>query len=311
MASPDGPTLVVLAAGMSRRYGRLKQLDPVGPSGEAIMDYNVWDAWQAGFGRVILVTREEIEGPVRDHVTSLVGGRIPVSICLQELDLLPDGYRAPPDRRQPWGTAHAVLCAARLLDEPFAVCNADDLYGGHAFTRLASFLGEGPPPPEAAVVGYTLAQTLLGSGRVSRGLCVLGRDRFLERLTEIQDIRMVEGWITGVEAGGEGIELRGHEVVSMNMWAFTPPVVALLRRQFVRFLEAWGASTDAEFRISTAVNGQIRVGQTRCQVLQADDQGFGMTHPDDHDEAVAQVAALVDEGVYPADLGASFRAGRG
>jgi NDP-sugar pyrophosphorylase family protein len=298
---------VVLAAGMARRYGRLKQLDPVGPDGEAIMDYNVWDARSAGFQRVVLVARQEIESQIVDHVQEVIGDTIPVSICHQDLDLLPDGYTAPPDRRQPWGTGHAVLCAARLLDGPFAVCNADDLYGPDGFRELARFLQADPPPTEAALVGYTLAQTLTGAGRVSRGLCVLGRDRLLETLTEIQNIRMVDRWITGTDPTGEVVELRGHEVVSMNLWGFTPPVVDLLRRQFIRFLESWGASTEAEFRLSTAINGQIRIGATRCQVLHADDQWFGMTHPDDHQEAVELLARQVDEGIYPPRLAEAFR----
>lgn len=307
MPSTQGPTLVVLAAGMSRRYGRLKQLDPVGPSGEAIMDYNIWDALEAGFSRVVLVVRQEIEDQVLDHVRAMVDDALPVSLCHQDLDLLPDGYRAPPDRRQPWGTGHAVLCAARLLDGPFGVCNADDLYGARGFRRLADFLVSDPPPSEAALVGYILSRTLAGAGRVSRGLCVLGRDRHLETITEVQNIRMVDGWITGSDPAGDVVELRGHEVVSMNLWGFTRPVVDLLRRQFVRFLESWGASTDEEFRLSTAINGQIRIGHTRCQVLQADDRFFGMTHPDDHEEAVRHLATRVEDGAYPPSLAQAFR----
>ena len=201
-----------------------------------------------------------------------------------------------------------MLCAGLLLDGPFAVCNADDLYGPDGFRQLGAFLGADPPPAEAALVGYTLDQTLEGAGRVARGLCVLGRDRHLETVTEIQDIRRVEGWITGTDPNGGVVELRGHEVVSMNLWGFTPPVLDLLRRQFVRFLESWGASTEAEFRLSTAINGQIRIGATRCQVLQAADTWFGMTHPDDHDAAVRHLADRVERGEYPADLSAAFQA---
>ena len=158
-------------------------------------------------------------------------------------------------------------------------------------------------------MGYTLSQTLDGAGRVSRGLCVLGRDRLLETVTEIQDIRKVDGWITGRDPEGRGVELRGHEVVSMNLWGFTEPVMELLGRQFVRFLESWGASTEAEFRLSTAINGQIRIGASHCQVLQADEDWFGMTHPDDHEAAVRHLAGKVEEGRYPDDLARAFRAG--
>jgi hypothetical protein len=307
MSEPQGPPLVVLAAGLARRYGGLKQLEPVGPSGEAIMDYNIWDAIHAGFGRIVVVARPEIEEPILEHLRHVVGDAVPFSVCNQVPDLLPHGYRAPPDRRQPWGTGHAVLCAARTFDGPFGVCNADDLYGRRAFERLAGFLRTDPPPPEAALVGYTLSDTLSGSSRVSRGICVLGRGGFLESLTEIQDIRMVDGWITGVNVSGEVVELREQEVASMNLFGLTRPVVDLLRRQFVRFLESWGASTEAEFRISTAINGQIRIGATRCQVLVAEDRWFGMTDPDDREEAVREVASRVDQESYPPDLAEAFR----
>jgi len=308
MSPSQGPTLVVLAAGMSQRYGRLQQIDPVGPHGESIMDYNIWAAREAGFRKVVLVVREEIEAQIVEHVHQVVGDAVPMALCHQDLELLPDGYHAPPDRKQPWGTGHAVLCAARNLTGPFAVCNADDLYGPDAFRRLADFATSESPPTEAALVGYTLADTLMGAGRVARGLCVLGRDRLLETLTEVREIKMVDGWITGVGLGGEVVELRGHEIVSMNLWGFTPEVMGLLRRQFIRFLESWGSSTHAEFRISTAINGQISIGHTRCKVMQSDDAWFGTTHPDDHEPAVAYVQARIDEGVYPDDLAKAFQA---
>lgn len=306
----SAPALVVLAAGLSTRYGRLKQLDPMGPSGESIMDYNVFDAARAGFSRVVFVTRPEIEDAVRSHVETVMDGALPVDFVHQTLDRVPSELPPPPERQRPWGTGHAVICAAEGVTGPFAVCNADDLYGFDAFRRLFEHLSAAPPPTEAAMVGYTLANTLSGSGGVSRGICILGRDQLLERVTEVRALRAVEGWITGEEGdGGGAVELQGNEVVSMNLWGFTDPVVALLRRQFRRFLARWGGDVDSEFPLSTAISEQVQLGTVRVAVLQGQGDWFGVTHAADRDEAAARIRARVDAGAYPPDLAAAFRAG--
>lgn len=304
------PTLVVLAAGLSTRYGRLKQLDPMGPSGESIMDYNVFDAARAGFSRVVFVTRPEIEDAVRDHVEMVVDGALPVDFVHQTLGQVPDDLPPPPERQRPWGTGHAVLCAAEIITGPFAVCNADDLYGFDAFRRLFQHLSATPLPTEAAMVGYTLADTLSGSGGVARGICVMGRDHLLERVTEVRELRVVEGWITGEEGDSdESVELQGNEVVSMNLWGFSDPVVHLLRRQFRRFLSRWGGDTDSEFRLSTAISEQVQLGTVRVAVLQGQSDWFGVTHAADREEAMAKIRDRVDAGAYPTDLALAFRGG--
>lgn len=298
---------MVLAAGLSTRYGRLKQVDPMGPCGASIMDYNVYDALRAGFSDVVFVTRPEIEDEVRDHVTRIVGDALPVRFVRQTLDDLPPGFSPPPDRTRPWGTAHAVLCGADAVRGPFGICNADDLYGTTAFESLHRHLSASPLSTEAALVGYTLSDTLSGQGGVSRGICVLGRERLLESVTEIRDIRRVEGWIQGEDEEGVSVELRGHEVVSMNLWGFSGPVIAAMTRQFRRFLERWGADTAAEFPLSTALSEQVQLGSVRVAVLPGGDAWFGVTHPADRERARAALASRIAAGLYPDNLIAAFR----
>ncbi len=303
------PSLVVLAAGLSTRFGSLKQLAPVGPSGEAFMDYNVFDAARAGFERVVYVVRPEIEDDIRAHVRDVVGNALSTEFVHQTLDQVPARYRVPPDRRKPWGTAQAVLCAAPALDRAFAVCNADDLYGPDAFHKLFEHLATEPAPSEAALVGYTLSETLSGAGGVARGVCVPGQEGLLEHITEVLGIRRVDGWISGTDTEGEVVELRGNEIVSMNLWGFTQPVVELLGRQFDRFLRRWGANTDEEFLLSTALNGQVELGATRVAILHSDDPWFGVTHADDREAAQKTLAERIGAGHYPDDLGKALSQG--
>jgi hypothetical protein len=306
----SAPTLVVLAAGLSTRYGRLKQVDPMGPAGESIMDYNIFDAVGAGFSSVVFVVRPEIEDEVRKHVEAVVDGAVPTEFVHQALDQVPPEFPTPPDRRKPWGTGHAVICASSRVAGPFAVCNADDLYGADAFRQLFLHLSADPPRTEAAMVGYTLADTISGSGGVARGVCVVGRDRLLEQVTEVREIRRVERWITGEDPGGEVVELEGNEVVSMNLWGFTDPVVELLRRQFRRFLARWGGDPSSEFPLSTALGEQVQMGTVRVAVLPGRSDWFGVTHAADRSEAEAVLRARIAEGVYPANLATTFRRDR-
>ncbi|MHB1193239.1 MAG: nucleotidyltransferase [Longimicrobiales bacterium] len=306
----SAPALVVLAAGLSTRYGRLKQVDPMGPAGESIMDYNVFDAVAAGFSKVVFVVRPEIEDQVRGHVDAMVGGAVRTEYVHQGLGDVPPDLPAPPDRRKPWGTGHAVLCASSRVHGPFAVCNADDHYGADAFRQLFLHLSADPARTEAAMVGYTLAHTLSGSGGVARGVCVLGRDRLLEQVTEVRGIRRVEGWITGEDPGGEVVELQGDEVVSMNLWGFTDPVVELLGRQFRRFLARWGGDPSSEFLLSTALGEQVQMGTVRVAVLPGRSDWFGVTHAADGREAEALLRARIADGVYPDNLAAAFRGER-
>lgn len=263
------------------------------------MDYNVYDAVRAGFGRVLFVVRREILEDVRAHVEAILGGALEAQFVLQELTHLPDGFRAPPDRRKPWGTAQAVLIAAEAVGGPFAVCNADDQYGPGAFRLLHEYLSADPVPTEGVLVGYRLRETLSGSGGVARGVCHLGRDQLLEHVIEVRDIRRKDAWIVGVEGDGNPVELTGDELVSMNLWGLTPRIVAGLRRRFEDFLHIWGASASHEFFLSSAINAQIQVGSARVRALHARDPWFGLTHAGDHGWTRDKLLERIEAGIYP------------
>jgi hypothetical protein len=304
------PALVVLAAGLSTRYGRLKQVDSLGPAGESIMAYNVFDAVRAGFSKAVFVVRPEIEDEVRGHLDAVVGGAVSTEYVHQTLADVARELPAPPERRKPWGTGHAVLCASSRVRGPFAVCNADDLYGADAFRQLFLHLSADPPRTEAALVGYALADTLSASGGVARGICALGGDGLLQRLTEVGEIRRVDGRITGRDPRGEAVQLEGDEVVSMNLWGFTDPVVELLDRQFRRFLARCGSDPSSEFLLSTALGEQVRTGTVRVAVLMGRGDWFGVTHAADRREAEALLRARIADGVYPDNLAAALRGER-
>jgi hypothetical protein len=298
--------LVVLAAGLSKRYGRLKQLEPMGPNGEAIMDYNVYDAIRAGFTEVIYVVRPEILDDVTRHVDRTFGDAVGRSFVLQELGRLPSGFRAPPDRSKPWGTAHAVMCAAAEVDGPFVVCNADDLYGPAAFRQLHAFLQD-PGPAEGAVIGYPLRDTLAGGGGVARGLCHIGKEGWLEHVIEVGQIRRADAWIVGIEGENTQIDLTGDEMVSMNLWALTPAMLGGVTRQFRHFLEHWGAHPGKEFFLSSAVNEHIQGYAARVRVLGSQEPWLGVTYAEDRDRFQAALGDRIVSGVYPENLSVSLK----
>ncbi len=294
----------MLAAGLSTRYGRLKQLDALGPRGEAIMDFNVYDAANSGFRSVTYVVRREILEDVKQHVKDTIGEKFETNFVCQELDKLPSGFKAPPDRIKPWGTAHAVLCAASQIEGSFAVCNADDLYGIGAFRLLFEEMSRQEPGDkgEATLVGYSLDKTLSTAGGVARGVCVLGPNDILERVTEVQNIRCDDHLITGSTIDGSPVELSGDEIVSMNLWGLTPSIINSLRRQFRHFLEYWGSDTQAEHFLSTSLNAQVELGTTRVRVRRASDTWLGITHEADRLGSQTVLAERLAAGVYPADL---------
>jgi len=293
--------LVILAAGLSTRYGALKQLERLGPGGEAIMDYNVYDAVRAGFDEIVYVVRPEILDAVREHVERVFGDSLATRFVIQDLAKLPPGHRAPPDRRKPWGTAHAVLCAAEGVAGPMVVCNADDLYGPAAFQELHAHL-TGDDPADAVLIGYPLRDTLAGGGGVARGLCHVGKDGLLEHVIEIREIRRSGAWIIGVEGDDSPVDLTGDELVSMNLWGLRPSMIRGIRRQFNRFLDLWGAHPGKEFFLSTAVNEHIQAYGSRVRVLGARDSWLGITYAQDRDRFQAMLTQRVEAGVYPSDL---------
>lgn len=297
------PTLVILAAGMGSRYGGLKQLDGVGPNGETILEYSVYDAIRAGFGKLVFVIRPDFADAFREMVAGTFGDKIPVEYVFQELDMLPDGYSVPPQRQKPWGTAHAILCTAGVIDEPFSAINADDFYGANAFQLLGDFLSraEDTDVAQYVMVGYRLRNTLSKFGSVARGICQID-DGYLQHVTEVTNIEPDGDGAKYVDPAGQNHPLTGDEIVSMNMWGFTPSIFDHLQDQFVHFLDERGGEEKSEFYIPTVVDRLISQGKARVTVLPSHDAWFGVTYRQDKPHVVESVQQLIAEGRYPRDL---------
>ncbi len=298
-------SLVVLAAGMGSRYGGLKQIDPVGPSGETILDYSIYDAIQAGFDRVVFIVRKDIETAFRDSVGSRFESRIAVDYAFQDLTDVPSGFSVPADRQKPWGTAHAVLTVADAVHEPFAVINADDFYGAASYRSMAQFLKAAPPsshPLEFAMVGFLLRNTMSEHGAVARGLCEVDHEMYLRTVAEHSQIRLQEGAIVSELDAGELLPLTGNEWVSMNLWGFTPAVFPHLAECFADFLQRQGQELKSEFYIPSAMDKMMAAQVARVRVLPSEDRWFGVTYRDDKPIVEAAIAQLVADGVYPSHL---------
>lgn len=297
------PTLFVLAAGMGSRYGGLKQLDGLGPNGETIMDYSIYDAIRAGFGKVVFVIRRVFEADFREKIVSKYADRIPVEIVFQELDNLPAGFKVPEGREKPWGTNHAVLMGKDVIHEPFAVINADDYYGRESFQVLADYLKsiEGTEG-KYAMVGYRVSNTLSESGSVARGVCETNEQGFLTKVTERTKIlREEDGVIRFIEEDGK-TALDENTPVSMNMWAFTPDYFRYSEQCFVEFLKEHGNELKSESYIPTLVDELIHSGKATCRVLDTPSKWFGVTYATDRPQVVEKFAQLVKDGVYPSPL---------
>jgi choline kinase len=307
------PTLVVLAAGMGSRYGGLKQIDRFGPSGETILDYSVYDALRAGFGKVVFVIRRELEPAFRAAVGDQVGGRIAVDYVFQELDDLPSGFTVPPGRTKPWGTAHAIWCARRAVAEPFASINADDYYGRTSFQVVAEHLRRtaavarleavGPGSAEHCMVGYPVLQTLSEHAAVARAICEVDDQGLLTALVERLKVEKSGDGGRYLDEAGGALPLRGDQVVSMNFWGFTPSVFDHLERQLVRFLETRRqAGEKSECLIPVVVGDLIKEGVAKVRVLPTSDAWFGVTHPEDKPGVMKSLRELVARGEYPSPL---------
>ena len=296
------PTLVILAAGMGSRYGGLKQLDAMGPNGETLLDYSVFDALRAGFGRVVFVIRRDFSAAFAASIGQRYGNRVRVDTVYQDLVDVPDGFRVPAGRVRPWGTLHAVLAARHAVNEPFAVINADDFYGYDAYRRVVAFF-ERMPPVTAGIdhycmVGYPIRHTLSDHGGVNRGIC-LERDGFLSGVEEYSGIASGDdGVCRGFNQSRKPVVVAGNAVVSMNFWGFTPAVFGRMARHFSNFLKDAGDSLDAECYIPSAVDALIRSGEADCRILRTDSRWFGITYPQDKPLSVANIRSLIAEGVY-------------
>ena len=306
------PALVILAAGLSSRFGTAKQLEPVGPSGEAVLDYAIYDAARAGFSNMVLVIRPEMEQEFRQHMNQLLGGPARLAYAPQELWNVPSGLEVPAGRKKPWGTAHAILAAADYVQGPFAVANADDLYGAAAYALLAAHLTETAAAeiPVFALVAYRLDETLSPSGGVSRGICSVGEDDFVASAMEVRDIRREADRILGTAPDGTPHTLGGAELVSMNMWGFTPAIFPALEQQFTRFVLEHATDPDAEFIIGDAVSTMVSDGQARLKALRSEEEWAGLTYPDDKTRVTTRLRELVGQGAYPDNLAAWFPARR-
>ena len=306
------PTLLVLAAGMGSRYGGLKQMDGLGPSGETITDYSIYDAVRAGFGKVVYIVRNYFLDQFKDtvkqkysNVKCLDGEPLQFEFVTQELDKIPAGFTLNPERQKPWGTAHAVLMAADVIKEPFVVINGDDFYGRESFRIAADWCREHEGGSGVyAIVGFEIDNTLSESGGVSRGICHYDAAGHLTDVVEHHNVRIEEdGVLRGDNSvTGEHVELRPKDLCSMNMWCFTPDYFTKSAAIFRTFLEENASELKKEFYIPFAVDRMIKTGSAACDVLATPAHWFGVTFKEDRPAVVAKFAELVDAGVYPSPL---------
>jgi len=294
------PTLLVLAAGMGSRYGGLKQIDPVGPHGETIIDYSIYDAIRAGFGKLVFVIRKDIEQSFREVVGTRFEKRIEVDYVFQELTKLPPGFSVPPGRTKPWGTTHAILMAADAIREPFAAINADDFYGAESYRLLANHLQSGTP--DYSMVGFILRNTLSEFGSVARGVCRVNDVGNLTSVVEMMSIVRDGGGAKNTAADGTITALTGDEAVSMNMWGFTPALFDQIRGKFVSFLEASGKGEKTECYIPSTVNDLVKEGKANVKVMRTSSSWFGVTYREDRPQVISSIGALIAKGEYPEKL---------
>ena len=288
-------TLLVMAAGMGSRYGGLKQLDAVGPGGETIIDYSVYDAIRAGFNKVVFIIRKDFEQEFTSQITDKYAGKIQVEFAFQDLHDLPDGFTCPEGREKPWGTGHAILTAADLIHEPFVAINGDDFYGLESFEVVAKYYQSGRST--FSMVAFQLGKTLSEFGGVTRGLCTV-KDGLLDTVIETGELRQSDHGISS----DRDIELDGNEPVSMNVWGFTPDLFDYLQSMFVDFLEKEGNEMKSEYLIPYVVNDLIRSGQEKVHVLRSNAAWFGVTYKKDRTFVLGEIQKLIQMGVYPEKL---------
>lgn len=297
------PTLLVLAAGMGSRFGGLKQIEPVGPAGETVLDYSVFDALRAGFGGVVFLIRKDFEPAFRERVGRRWESKIEVAYAHQSIDSLPRGLAPPAGREKPWGTAHAVWCARQSIKGPFAVINADDFYGAEAYVKLAEFLAtKHPPPPRFCMVGYQLGRTLSLHGAVARGVCRLDGDGFLDGIEEVTGLEPHGGEARARRFDGTERTFAATKTVSMNCWGFRPAIFEEIERSLPAFLKAAGANPSAEIFLPAIIAELVAKGAVRVRVLPTEERWFGVTYREDAPEVAAAIARMTAAGKYPSPL---------
>jgi len=288
-------SLLVMAAGMGSRYGGLKQLDAVGPSGETIIDYSVYDAIQARFNKVVFIIRKDFEDEFKSQITDKYSGKIQVEFAFQDLHDLPDGFTCPEGRKKPWGTGHAILAAADLIHEPFVAINGDDFYGRESFKIVADYYLSGAD--DFSMVAFQLDKTLSTFGGVTRGLCTVKEGK-LDTVIETGELQRTEQGVTS----DRNIKLDGSEPVSMNVWGFTPVLFKYLKDMFVEFLHDEGNELKSEYLIPSVVNDLIKSGREDVHVLRSASSWFGVTYKDDRPFVMGEIQKLIDRGTYPKQL---------
>ena len=298
------PTLFVLAAGMGSRYGGLKQLDGLGPNGETIMDYSIYDAIRGGFGKIVFVIRKDFEQDFRDKVLSKYEGHIPTELVFQAITDLPEGFTCPAERTKPWGTNHALLMGKDVINEPFCVINADDFYGRDAFAVMGKYLSEVPEGSKNtySMVGFRVANTLSENGTVARGICSTDADSNLTTVVERTEIMRVNGPVCYKDEQGEWVAVEDNTPVSMNMWGFTPDYFQYSEQMFVDFLKENISKPKDEFFIPLVVNNLIVSGKASVKVLDTTAKWFGVTYAADRQGTVDKIQELIAAGEYPSKL---------
>jgi NDP-sugar pyrophosphorylase family protein len=298
------PSLLIMAAGMGSRYGGLKQMEALGPSGATLLDYSIHDAIRSGFGKVVFVIRHDIEADFKRIVGKKWESHVPVRYVFQELGMVPEGFKTPPARQKPWGTGHAIWVARGAVKEPFAAINADDYYGRHSFKVLAGHLKKIKKldKPDYSMVGFKLKNTLSEHGTVSRGVCEITSTGFLKKVVERLKIEKAGTKARYLEEDGNAHPLKGTETVSMNMWGFTPLLFEQLGERFEKFLKEKGGEEKSEFLIPRVVDDLVRDKEAKVRVLSTRDQWFGITYPEDKAKVRQSMEGLGKKGVYPERL---------
>jgi hypothetical protein len=296
------PTLLVLAAGMGSRYGGNKQLDEVGPSGETIIDYSIFDAIRAGFGKIVFVIRRDIEEQVKERFVEKLRNRIDVDYVFQEITNLPEGVKVAPDRAKPWGTSHAILVTRDKIKEPFGVINSDDYYGVESYKILHDFLVNDQDPNTYAIIGYKLGNTLSDHGNVNRGVCKVTSEGLLSLIVETRQIEKTKSGAKASGPDGKVQEFTGNEIVSMNLFGFKPSCYNYLGEEFRNFIIAKGMDLKSELDIPTSLDKFVKKGDIRIKILMSNERWFGVTYREDKPFVVECLKKMIRKGIYPARI---------